>query len=419
MRSGSAAEAPTAVLDSLEDGIQNLRRCADLDLPTDRLAELVSATLELRNRLDAALTGLVGTLDARMRAEQDPHDPSLSCAAWLREEHKLGNGAAWAQVRLARQLAGLPRTRTAFAAGFLSAQHAMAIARTVDRVVQGGGRAQDAEPLLVREAMRRSPQDLVRWGVHLRHRLNPQEVAEEEEEQQRRCWLNLTQNSWDGSYDLEARLDPEVGTQLRVALHAIMGPRRKGDERPAHLRRVHAFGELVGRALDSGQLPARGGQRPHLTITASLETLRGDPGAPAAELDFGWPISGEALRRIACDAELTPILLGARGNPLWVGRRRRTASPRMRRALAQRDRTCTWERCDRPADWCDGNHRQLWVEGGRTNVDEMNLLCRTHHGKWHRGYRLRRLPDGRIEEVPPERAGPAFGPAIHAPPPAA
>jgi hypothetical protein len=37
----------------------------------------------------------------------------------------------------------------------------------------------------------------------------------------------------------------------------------------------------------------------------------------------------------------------------------------------------------------------------------------------HAGYRLERRPDGRVEVLPPERAGPVFGPAILAPPPAA
>jgi hypothetical protein len=112
-----------------------------------------------------------------------------------------------------------------------------------------------------------------------------------------------------------------------------------------------------------------------VAYVATLETLRGDPGAPADELDWGFPISGQAVRRIACDAELTPILLGANSNPLYVGRKRRTASPRMRKALAERDRTCAWERCDRPPDWCAGHHRHLWVEGRGTNVDVMGLCA--------------------------------------------
>jgi hypothetical protein len=419
MCSDGMVELPKVSLHSLEEGVEDLARCADLDLPTHRLTELVREASTLRNRLDAALTGLVGRLDERMRAEQDPDDPSLSCAAWLREELRMNNGAAWGQVRLARQLRDLPSTRVAFAGGVISSQHAMAITRTVDRVVAGGGRAADAEGPLLREAMSRSPYDLLRWGRHLRHRLNPQELADEEEQEHRRRWLDLTQNPWDGGYDIDGHLDVEAGTRLKVALQGVLGPRRKDDERGPGQRRADALDELVTKVLDSGGLPVRGGQRPHITVTATLETLRGDPGAPAAELDFGWPISGAALRRIACDAELTPILLGAEGNPLYVGRKRRTASPRMRKALALRDRTCVWERCDRPPTWCEGNHRRLWVEGGSTDVDEMNLLCGLHHRKHHAGYRLRRLSDGRVQEVPPQPTGPVFGPAIHAPPPAA
>jgi hypothetical protein len=135
-------------------------------------------------------------------------------------------------------------------------------------------------------------------------------------------------------------------------------------------------------------------------------------------MDWGFPISGEALRRIACDAELTPILLGENGDPLHVGRTRRTVTPRQRKALAERDRHCVWPDCDRPPDWCAGHHKTLWARGGLTDIDKISLLCGVHHTKWHRGYRLRRLASGEVEVVPPD-TGPVFGPAIHSPPPAA
>ena len=55
-----------------------------------------------------------------------------------------------------------------------------------------------------------------------------------------------------------------------------------------------------------------------------LETLRGDAGAPVALLDWGFPISGKALRRIALDAEITPIL------PTTLRRLRWPAAPTSR-----------------------------------------------------------------------------------------
>src|SRR5262249_60992172 len=108
---------------------------------------------------------------------------------------------------------------------------------------------------------------------------------------------------------IEGHLDAEAGTALRTAIDSVLGPRARDDERPPALRRAHAFNELVRRCLDAGELPVRGGQRPHIVVYASLETLRGDPGAPAAELAWGWPISGQAARRLACGGDVTPLLV--------------------------------------------------------------------------------------------------------------
>ena len=139
------------------------------------------------------------------------------------------------------------------------------------------------------------------------------------------------------------------------------------------------------------------------TWAASLETLRADPGAPAALLDWGFPISGRALRRIADDAEITPILMSARGDPLHVGRRYRTATPKMRKALAVRDRHCVWPGCDRPPHWTEGDHVEPWGRGGPTEVELLRLLCRPHHQRLRRGWRLDRMPDGSYVVRPPRR----------------
>ena len=55
------------------------------------------------------------------------------------------------------------RRCTAFAAGILSSQHAVAVARTVDRVVAGGGPAEVAEQAMVQQALRQNPADLLNW----------------------------------------------------------------------------------------------------------------------------------------------------------------------------------------------------------------------------------------------------------------
>jgi hypothetical protein len=196
--------------------------------------------------------------------------------------------------------------------------------------------------------------------------------AEEERREQRR-YLRLTE-AFDGGCDIEGYLDPERAAKVKTALNGVLGPRRKSDDRTPSQRRADGLAELADRVLDQGELPVRGGQRPHITITATLETLRGDPGAPAALLDWGIPISGKALRRIAADAEITPILLSSKGDPLHVGRKYRTATPKMSKALAERDRRCVWPGCDRPPDWSQRHYAEFGISA--------TTSCR---GRWAAG----------------------------------
>jgi hypothetical protein len=329
-----------------------LRGAAAEGLTPRQLTDLLGAALRQRNQIEAAITAVIGAVDAAAERASEEGDLTmgLSCATWLVHNLHISSGAAHAQVRLARQLPSLPATAAAFERGELSPQHAGVVARSVERVSRGGGDVRVAEDLLLRQARERDPRDLLRYGLGLLHRLAPQEMEDEEERQHRLRYLRLAE-AFDGGYEVEGYLDPIAGARFKTALDGVMGPRARGEERTPGQRRADALDEIVTRVLDSGELPVRGGQRPHLTVTASVETLCGQPGAPAALLDWGFPISGRALRRIARDAEITPILVDAKGDPLHVGRQYRTATKKMRRALAERDRRCVWPGCDRPPEW--------------------------------------------------------------------
>jgi hypothetical protein len=363
--------------------------------------------------MDAAVSSAISALDqAAQKAPDGELTAGLSCAAWLSQNLRISSSAGYAQVRLARQLPSLPDTASAFERGDISPQHASVVARSVELVTRGGGDPGDAENLLLEEAMQRDPRDLFRWGLSLVHQLASQEMEAEEERRVDRRYLYMRE-AFDGGYDIEGYLDPERGARLKTALNGVLEPRPKGDERSPGQRRADGLDEIVTQVLDRGELPVRGGQRPHLTITATLETLQGHPGAPAALLDWGWPISGKALRRIAGDAEITPILLSGKGDPLHVGRRYRTATPKMRKALAERDRRCVWPGCDRPPEWTQGDHKLPWARGGETEVEGMRLLCVPHHRKLARGWRLERLPDRQMIVHPPQHGCTVWGPAIH------
>jgi hypothetical protein len=75
---------------------------------------------------------------------------------------------------------------------------------------------------------------------------------------------------------------------------------------------------------------------------------------------------------------------GANGHPLDVGRKQRTVSTPLRRALYARDRGCTFPGCHRKR-YLDGHHLKHWVDGGETNPDNLTLLCTYHHRRLHEG----------------------------------
>ncbi len=107
------------------------------------------------------------------------------------------------------------------------------------------------------------------------------------------------------------------------------------------------------------------------------------------------PVSGETARRIACDATAHPLLVDPQWQPLAYGRAARVVPPALRRAIAQRDGGCRFAGCDRPAPWCDAHHLTHWAHGGKTDPDNLALVCSYHHHLLHEGgYTLTRTPHG-------------------------
>ncbi|MBD2759067.1 DUF222 domain-containing protein [Yimella sp. cx-573] len=98
----------------------------------------------------------------------------------------------------------------------------------------------------------------------------------------------------------------------------------------------------------------------------------------------GVGISPETVRQLACDAEIIPMVLGSRSQPLDVGRRKRLVDKELRLAVVQRDRHCTFDGCDRPPVMCEVHHVVPWWAGGVTSLLNSALLCGTHHRIVHR-----------------------------------
>jgi hypothetical protein len=188
-------------------------------------------------------------------------------------------------------------------------------------------------------------------------------------------------STWAGTVRVDGDLDPESGEVVIKAIGSLAEPWAldRQDTRSPQQRRADALVEICRRHLDSGAFPVQGGVKPHLTMTVSLQDLQGNG---LVDLETG-AITAEAARRLACDCTIRRILLGSDDEPLEAGRAARTVPTALRRALDQRDRGCTHPGCDMPARWCEAHHIIHWAHGGKTDLDNLRLLCRRHHGWAH------------------------------------
>lgn len=95
-------------------------------------------------------------------------------------------------------------------------------------------------------------------------------------------------------------------------------------------------------------------------------------------LDSDATIAAGDLRRLCCDADLEPVVLGGRSEVLDIGRAQRLVTPAIRRALSVRDSGCV-PSCDVPDARCGAHHVAPWYAGGKTCLSNLVLLCPHHH----------------------------------------
>jgi len=137
--------------------------------------------------------------------------------------------------------------------------------------------------------------------------------------------------------------------------------------------------QLANNAQAGRPAPTLAGDRPVINVTLDYHKLQA--GAfDAGILPDGTPLSAGDLRRLCCDANLIPAVLGGASQPLDIGRGERFVTPTIRKALTLRDKHCAFPNCDTPAIRCDAHHLVPWWDGGATALHNLVLLCPEHHG---------------------------------------
>ena len=334
--------------------------------------------------------------------------------------------AAAEQEMLAAATTGRPGSRSAAEAagkvtgtdtGDLDVPAAGADASRPARPGEGDGRASGvwATPGL-------DPRELRRLGEHLAYRADPDTVEERQRKRFERRYLCFGFTLDDVGTLSGACSDTLSMEIIRTAVDAFSPPGGADDQRTAAQRRMDGLTAACQAALDSGTASSRHGALPHLTVFLDDPTSPATRGAlrdrnnpatgpgPAgtgaglgpARTGHGAMLTAAQILTLACRAEVS-LIRWRDGLPLDVGRRYRTETPALRRALAARDRGCRWPGCGRPAVWCTAHHIRPWKRGGATRLPNLVLLCFVHHHYFVHlaGWTLTGHPDGTLHFTHP------------------
>ena len=364
---------------------------------------------------------------------------------------------ASSHVKTAEKLESLPSVRDAVESGKISVANARVLVGASERT-SAEQVEQDSE--LLTQAAVLSPEQLVqeagRWAAARQ--------SDDGEERYRRQRARRRLSFWngdDGMVQLRGELDPVTGAKVRKRFLLEAERLRRadtqsggGEKRSFNQRMADALETLTshgsiyahvatapngsgvgagegcsggsGRTNGSGEGRSGGfggrcgcGGRPSadITIVQHLDAAGTDA---FAEVAGGEVIPQSVLEEHFCNARIKGVVFSSEGVPLWHGHTKRLATKAQMNALRARYGACGG--CGVDMWICQGHHVEAVLRGGRTDIDNMMLLCwACHHNVHHHGWR--EVPDGRglytIE--PPERIrhGPARAPdppTAHGPP---
>ena len=419
------------------------------DGPRAELERLGDRIAELSARIQAAtyeLLVLIREFDARTGWSS-----CASCAHWLSWRTGLAPGAAREHVRVARALESLPKLSDAMRRGIVSYSKVRAVTRVA---------TPETEQALLDVALCGTAahvEQIVRGWRRVDRTAEAAEDRRRHETRSLRTWVDD-----DGMVVVRGRLTPEVGAVLRRALEAACDQARgKGaaaeeamavEEKLAPTfaqRQADAMGVIAESALAGGLDRGTAGDRYQVVVHVDAGALAQEPDVPAGTSESaasdieptedrqyvpagtppppaahaapaapsqtvldeagGIHVSAATARRLACDSATVTMRHGPSGEILDVGRRTRTISPALRRALASRDGQCRFPGCQNRR--CDAHHVRHWAAGGATALDNLVLLCRRHHRTVHEeGFSVRVdaarevrfvRPDGRVLPAAP------------------
>jgi hypothetical protein len=356
--------------------------------------ELIEAVDDAHRRICEAQRELFQLIAEVERRELWRGSGARDLVHWLSIRQGVSQWKARRWIAAAQALETLPDLERAFSTGDLG----------VDKVVE-----------LSRFATYESEAGLITWArfvstAAVRRKADLATRSLEEVQQAERGRVLSWWYTDDGArFGLEAQLPGAHGPLVTRALQRVADslPVMPGEEDPvfADARRADALVALCSNRLAEDA----DADRATVVVHARLEDLVSEDGG--AEIEGGAAIHAETARRLLCDARIQIVIEDEEGEPMRLGRRTREPSAAMMRQLRYRDGECRFPGCG-TRRFTQAHHIVWWGEGGRTDLDNLVLICSFHHKLVHEhGWRIQREPGNIVAWYRPSgnryRAGPA------------
>lgn len=224
------------------------------------------------------------------------------------------------------------------------------------------------------------------------------------ERQKRETFFKMRTEA-DGCLSVSGKFDPISASILKSKIGRLVETMfHSGDKEvpvdvmpwiePNDHRQAQALIALVNGANESvSDVPARA----EIVVHVDLETLQhGLHAGGTCRTALGADLPVDTVRRLACEAEILPVVLDGRSVPIDVGRSKRLATVHQRRALEAIHPTCAIPDCEVIFDHCNVHHIEYWENGGATDLNNMIPLCSRHHHAAHEGgWKLKLNPETR------------------------
>ena len=299
-------------------------------------------------------------------------DGATSLESWSAENLGVSVATARSYSHVAEKTQDMPRVMGSFCAGEISFDKVRAV---VDVATPENERdlCEQAKELSVRELA---------------------EVARTTAARARSASVSPSGAEHDGRYvrfnderrTMSLQLPKESYAQTKACVDAYAAGVSSEEETPLDQRRCDGFMGIVDVATH-GTSKATAAPNPFFVVAhVPLEDLVDDAGEKselAAELEHDGLIDVETVQRIACDATVVVAVDDNVGHTMYEGRARRFPSGAQRREVIRRDRHCRFPGCAN-ATFAAVHHIVPWKPGGGTDLDNLVLLCRHHHGVVHR-----------------------------------